>query len=729
MDEDERILQGLARRRRDLVFAEDMMGGHEPSARDALLGIALGGEASLDELDAGPDAAGILPAAARSADPLAEDGAGKHKAALVFRKLPGEARGLAGGPHAGGDQRSEKVGGNGEARTFGDVVHRGDQLQSPPRPDEHGEDFRKRFSRTLDAGRDESGGDDRRFQQAEVVFRKIENIGERLNLGGGFQVDAGESQHRAVDHPQVGGYGRLWFLVRAVDREVDGDIDDLRALGEIHAEEENIRPRGVREIHANGRAFQQDGIAVTIVRKELAADAQRVLGGVTHAEHPLVAAHGADGFTDLVGECLESELVIRGGKGGGDRIAGALFALRGEEGIDGLGETPREEMAVSFEGDVAVLSARQNRQVVAVDRIKEKQGADALVEVAGSTAERVERGCLGEELFAGKPGAGFRERAVAEGGFVRGDDVGEHGSAGGCHQLDEHGEDLVPLRAGESHGELGAEQAVGLADIVALPRDLEGEVALALRRGGEGGCERQVFSGCFQRLFQQPHRGGGEDVHSEEAEVVTLPQAGCDELLFGHGGRRFFEDVVDLIEIAAAWDVFTADGSVIRKLPLSRGLNSGNRALLALRRFQQLPDAGIFPVAQVEVIADEKQERFAAGETLRAENGMAVAERLGLLDELDLRQVRANGGAEGIGLAGGDNEGRVTDSRVEDFIEQKLDRRLALARGTDDGLEGQVPLVRPCGGDDGFVDFHGDRESRGGTSEGTKTSKGKSMNA
>ena len=166
---------------------------------------------------------------------------------------------------------------------------------------------------------------------------------------------------------------------------------------------------------------------MAVVREQLAADAERVLGGVSHAEHPLVAAHGADGFPHLVGECLESELVIRGGKCGGNCVAGALGFLNGKEGIDGLGETPCEQMAVSFEGDVSLVSARQYRQVVAVDRVEEKQGADALVEIAGAAAEGVERGGLGEELFAGKPGAGFGERAVAEGGFVRGNDVGEHG--------------------------------------------------------------------------------------------------------------------------------------------------------------------------------------------------------------------------------------------------------------------------------------------------------------
>ena len=128
----------------------------------------------------------------------------------------------------------------------------------------------------------------------------------------------------------------------------------------------------MREIHADGRALQQDGIAVTVVREEFAADAQRVLGRVTHAKHPLVAAHGADGFPHLVGEGLESELVIGGGEGRGNCIAGTLFALGGKEGIDSLGETPREEMTVSLEGDVAVVFHRLTREMEAVDGVEEK---------------------------------------------------------------------------------------------------------------------------------------------------------------------------------------------------------------------------------------------------------------------------------------------------------------------------------------------------------------------
>ena len=52
---------------------------------------------------------------------------------------------------------------------------------------------------------------------------------------------------------------------------------------------------------------------------------------------------------------------------------------------------------------------------------------------------------------------------------------------------------------------------------------------------------------------------------------------------------------------------------------------------------------------------------------------MAVAQRLGLLDELDLWKVPTNSGAEGFRLTGRDDEGGVADACGENFIKQKLD--------------------------------------------------------
>ena len=74
-------------------------------------------------------------------------------------------------------------------------------------------------------------------------------------------------------------------------------------------EEEDVAPRAVREVHAHRRALAQDRESVPSRRalQQLAADAQRLIGGMADAEHPLVAAHRAHAAAHLIGERLESE--------------------------------------------------------------------------------------------------------------------------------------------------------------------------------------------------------------------------------------------------------------------------------------------------------------------------------------------------------------------------------------------------------------------------------------
>ena len=59
-------------------------------AADAEFRIAFLREHALDQFDAGPNAAGILPAATGAAEPLAKDGARGDDAAFIFRKRAGK---------------------------------------------------------------------------------------------------------------------------------------------------------------------------------------------------------------------------------------------------------------------------------------------------------------------------------------------------------------------------------------------------------------------------------------------------------------------------------------------------------------------------------------------------------------------------------------------------------------------------------------------------------------
>ena len=98
----------------------------------------------------------------------------------------------------------------------------------------------------------------------------------------------------------------------------------------------------MRQVHADRGAFAQDRIepAGGVADEEFLAQAQRLVGRVAHAEHPLVAADAADAAADLVGQGLEGELLVGGGEGAGDRVAGAGLALLLEEKVDRLLEAP-----------------------------------------------------------------------------------------------------------------------------------------------------------------------------------------------------------------------------------------------------------------------------------------------------------------------------------------------------------------------------------------------------
>ena len=180
------LLQFLARRLRNPVGGEDLVIGQQASAADAELRIALARLHAVDQLDAGPDAAGILPAAAAAAEPFAEDGARRHQAAVVFLERAGERVDLVGGAHAHRDQAGQQIGGDGEARALRNVVHLADDfdavagLAGEPR-----EQVGERLGGALHARRHDAAGDHGGLQQAEIVAREIEDFGDGGDVGRG----------------------------------------------------------------------------------------------------------------------------------------------------------------------------------------------------------------------------------------------------------------------------------------------------------------------------------------------------------------------------------------------------------------------------------------------------------------------------------------------------------------------------------------------------------------
>ena len=171
----------------------------------------------------------------------------------------GERVDLAGGAHAHGDQAGQQVGGDGQARAFRNIVHLADDLDAVPGlPVSRASRSASGSVGAFHARRHDAGGDHGGLQQAQVIAREIEDLGDRGDVGRGLEIDADQAQHRLVDDAEVRFDRRLGARRRPRTREIDRDVQDPRALGKVHAEEEDVAPAAVRQVHADGRGLAQD---------------------------------------------------------------------------------------------------------------------------------------------------------------------------------------------------------------------------------------------------------------------------------------------------------------------------------------------------------------------------------------------------------------------------------------------------------------------------------------
>ena len=142
----------------------------------------------------------------------------------------------------------------------------------------------------------------------------------------------------------------------------------------------SLQPLWVRSMRT-GVVSRRMGNRPPVCCEQFGAEAQRIIGGMAGAEHPLIAAHGAHAAAHLSGEGLEAEAVIGGGQRAGDGGAGAVGGLRREEDLDGFFEAALQQVIVAAKGMRAWRAdAGLEGQVEAVDGVEEKQGADAFVE-------------------------------------------------------------------------------------------------------------------------------------------------------------------------------------------------------------------------------------------------------------------------------------------------------------------------------------------------------------
>ena len=156
---------------------------------------------------------------------------------------------------------------------------------------------------SLHSRRNDSACDHARFQQTQVIASKVEDLGNRRNVGGGAEIDAGQANDRLIDDAEPGLDRRTGLreaIVGPADRKIDGDVDDPRALRKVHTEEEDVAPAAVREVHPDGCGLAQDRES-RIAGKKLGTKAERIVECVAGPEHPLVPAHAAHAATNLIG--------------------------------------------------------------------------------------------------------------------------------------------------------------------------------------------------------------------------------------------------------------------------------------------------------------------------------------------------------------------------------------------------------------------------------------------
>src|SRR5581483_301240 len=266
---------------------------------------------------------------------------------------------------------------------------------------------------------------------------KVKHLRQVTDVGGSAQVDTDQPEHRFFDHPQVR-FDR-WFrsCIPPVHAQIDRNVQHLGAFGEIHAKKENVAPAAMRQVHAHGGALSKDrvGAVAGVANQQFRAETQRLVGRMSHAKHPLVAAHAAHAAAHLVRESLKAKPIISAGQRARDGITGALLLLNGEKMFNRLLEPALQQVFVTLEGNQRACTvarrARSRAQLLgdmkAVNGIEEKKGADTFVKVLAPGTKVVQSRALLPQLVDGESRANTFERLVAKRGLSGLDDPDEVG--------------------------------------------------------------------------------------------------------------------------------------------------------------------------------------------------------------------------------------------------------------------------------------------------------------
>ena len=378
-----------------------------------------------------------MPAAAGTADPLAQDRPSDDDARFFPEQLTREVASLTGCPHQETDQRREQVRRNRQARALGDVVDLADDLQAMSRPDDSSEDFLKPFRGSLKRRRNQSRRDHSRLDQAEIVVAEVEEFLKTVDILAAVQVDAREPQQRFGDHADARFDRWLRMGVAAVDAEVDRDVENLRPLGIVHSQEENIRPGAMRKVEADGGPLDQDREERVVGRslEKRLMKPNRMLVGSADTEHPAVSRAASDRLAHLVGQRFVADLFVSLGQGAGDCAVGGVGEHGFAETLDRLIEPPFHEILEAGERNQAGFANRRVLlQLVAKDRVQKHRGANTFVKIARGLTKSLKVGGRVEDRLKRRPLEQNSDGGIPNRGIRALDGLDQPGTKRGCHE-------------------------------------------------------------------------------------------------------------------------------------------------------------------------------------------------------------------------------------------------------------------------------------------------------
>ena len=132
------------------------------------------------------------------------------------------------------------------------------------------------------------------------------------------------------------------------------------------------------------------------------------------------------------------------------------------------------------------------------------------------------------------------------------------------------------------------------------------------------------------QVVEQVEDGRRQHVHAEEAEVMARAQAGDLEPQLGQRRVRLLDDLVDRVDVGPLGEPPAGERAVLVDQVLAGRLDGRDGAVLGGGQVDHLPGAPPGLGGEIEVIAQQQQERIAGHELAGAPDRVAVALGLGL---------------------------------------------------------------------------------------------------